>query len=455
MTPAARLQAVLDLFTAMEAHERPADRVAQSYFRERRYIGSGDRREISQTCYALLRSRARLGWWLDRVGGKDSPRSLLLAWLVLAQGRSETDCQALFSGGRYSPEAMNDREASVVAELIKEQYADRDVEREDPLDHDSQPAFVRYELPQWSTEKLLTQLGRQGPQELKALRYEAAVDLRVNTLVAGQEEAKQALAEEGIESEEGQWSPLALRLDGRKAVAVTKAFKSGMVEVQDEGSQVVAQLVDARPGKKVVDFCAGAGGKTLALAAAMKNRGQIIACDTMEWRLKRSAQRLKRAKAFNVTRRVLKTERDPWVKKHKGDFDRVLVDAPCSGSGTWRRNPEAKWRFWEENLDELTALQASILASAGRLVAPGGRLIYATCSLLEEENEAQIDAFMEQSSGFEILPVAEVWKDLIGSDCPDNLEVEGRANSPFLRLGPAKHGTDGFFVAILERSKEA
>ena len=152
---------------------------------------------------------------------------------------------------------------------------------------------------------------------------------------------------------------------------------------------------------------------------------------------------------------MLKSERDPWVKKHKGDFDRVLVDAPCSGSGTWRRNPEAKWRFWEENLAELTALQASILASAGRLVAPGGRLIYATCSLLEEENEAQVETFLAQTSGFTILPVAPVWKALFATDCPESLEIEGRANSPFLRLAPGKHGTDGFFVAILERVKEA
>jgi len=229
-------------------------------------------------------------------------------------------------------------------------------------------------------------------------------------------------------------------------------FRDGLVEVQDEGSQLVALLADARPGMRVVDFCAGAGGKTLAMAAAMGNKGHIVACDVLRGRVDRAAARLARAGVHNVERRGLSTERDPWVKRHARSFDRVLVDAPCSGVGTWRRNPDAKWRFTKDDLAAVIDLQRRILDSAARLVKPGGRLIYATCSLLPSENAAQVMSFAKDHPDFALRPVAAVWADTIG-------RMADGAVSPgadrLLQLTPATHGTDGFFVAVLERSADA
>ncbi|NWG46192.1 MAG: RsmB/NOP family class I SAM-dependent RNA methyltransferase, partial [Alphaproteobacteria bacterium] len=217
----------------------------------------------------------------------------------------------------------------------------------------------------------------------------------------------------------------------------------GLVEVQDEGSQILAELVGARPGDRVADFCAGAGGKTLAIAAAMRNKGTLVATDTLPGRLERARLRFRRAGVHNVTTRSLSSARDKWVKGHRGDFDRVLVDAPCSGVGAWRRNPDARWNRLGPDLAELIALQADILDSAERLVRPGGRLVYATCSLLPEENEAQAERFLAAHPEFRLCPLPAVWAETLGGPPP----VEGTC----LRLTPARHGTDGFFAAIFER----
>jgi 16S rRNA (cytosine967-C5)-methyltransferase len=234
-----------------------------------------------------------------------------------------------------------------------------------------------------------------------------------------------------------------LRVFARIPLSTLDVFRDGLIEVQDEGSQIAAQLADARPGMRVVDFCAGAGGKTLALAGSMANRGHLVACDISERRLERAAQRLRRAGVSIVQRVPLSSERDKWVKRHTQSFDRVFVDAPCTGTGTWRRNPDAKWRLRPEDLTELTALQAEILDSAARLTKPGGRLIYVTCSLLREENEAQIESFIAGHEDFSLLPIGHVWSETIGGQPP----VQG----DMLRLTPARHGTDGFFVAVLSR----
>ena len=218
-------------------------------------------------------------------------------------------------------------------------------------------------------------------------------------------------------------------------------LKTGEVEIQDEGSQLVAALLDAQPGERVVDFCAGAGGKTLAIASQMNNRGRIVACDVNEARVKRCAERLRNAGVHNTEVRVLSSESDRWVKRHKLSFDRVLIDAPCSGTGTWRRNPDARWReTGEDGLANLVALQARILASAARLVKHGGRLVYATCSILPEENEDQVTAFLAANPAFRLVPLGEVEPDLA-------TKVEGDT----LSLTPARHATDGFFAAVLQR----
>jgi 16S rRNA (cytosine967-C5)-methyltransferase len=278
---------------------------------------------------------------------------------------------------------------------------------------------------------------------MAALNTPASTDLRVNLLKADREGACLALVAEGVAAEPTPLSPIGLRLRERVPLGNLAAFKEGLVEVQDESSQIAALLADARPGMRVVDFCAGAGGKTLALAASMANRGKLVACEVSQRRLERAARRLRRAGVNNVERRALSGERDKWVKRHAGGFDRVFVDIPCLGTGTWRRNPDAKWRVRPEDLAELIERQQQILRSGARLVRPGGRLIYATCSVLREEDEAQAEAFLAVEPDFSLLPVARVWRETIGGALP--------GGEHFLRLTPARHGTDGFFVAIFER----
>jgi len=221
-------------------------------------------------------------------------------------------------------------------------------------------------------------------------------------------------------------------------VVAGKSFQDGLVEIQDEGSQLVAALVGARPGMQVADYCAGAGGKTLAIAAGMNNKGRVVAMDVLDSRLDRSAQRLRRAGVHNVERRSI-VDNAKWLKRQKGNFDRVLVDAPCTGTGTWRRNPDGRWTLQPEDLAELVPKQSDILDQASRLVKPGGRLVYATCSVLPAENERQIEAFVERHTDFAVTPIAEL-------DLPSEL-----AAGPYLRLSPLKHGTDGFFGAVLTR----
>jgi 16S rRNA (cytosine967-C5)-methyltransferase len=241
-------------------------------------------------------------------------------------------------------------------------------------------------------------------------------------------------------------SPIGLRLTRRLALVQVNAWRNGLIEVQDEGSQLVAMLANVKPGMAVVDYCAGAGGKTLALAAAMENSGRLIACDVAEWRVDRAQDRLRRAGVHNVTRRVITGETDKWIKRNAGAFDRVLVDAPCSGSGTWRRNPDAKWHFTPQDLEEITASQATILKSAARLVKPGGRLIYATCSVFVEEDENQVTSFLAANDQFKAIPIPTVWAENATTPCP----VPG----PWLRLSPLSHGTDGFFCAVMEKNAD-
>jgi len=449
MTPAARIQAAIDLLDAAASSPLPADRVAAEYFRTRRYVGSKDRPAISERLFGVLRRRARLDWWVARaLDGLPAPamptpgRARMIADLILTDRLSMTDMRALFGAEKYGPGRLEKPET-----LLVERLTDRDI------DHPDQPPWVRADLPQWLYEPLSQALGATDPAgldaELAALREKAPLDLRVNALKADRDAAQAALAAAGIEAEPMPLSPLGLRVPDGANVVVSPPFRDGLVEVQDEGSQVVALLTDARPGMRIVDFCAGAGGKTLAIAAAMRGRGKLVACDTSEGRLRRSLARLKRAGVQNVERRALSSERDKWVKRHKGSFDRVLVDAPCSGVGTWRRNPDAKWSLTPRDVEELTALQARILESAARLVKPGGRAVYATCSLLPEENGRQIDRFLAgPGRGWRLIPPAEIWASV--ADGPPPVA----AGAPCLTLTPARHGTDGFFCAVLERPPE-
>jgi 16S rRNA (cytosine967-C5)-methyltransferase len=279
------------------------------------------------------------------------------------------------------------------------------------------PDGVRLEVPDWL-------VGRIDEAELKALLEPAPLDLRANLLKATREEARSALAAEGLNAVPTPRSAWGLRLEGRQSVVAGPAFRAGLVEIQDEGSQLVAALVDARPGMRVADLCAGAGGKTLALAMMMQNRGQLVACDVSAARLEPAVRRLRRAGVHNVERHVLEPG-DKWLKRRPHSFDRVLVDAPCTGTGTWRRNPAARLRLRAVDLAELLPKQVAIFDQAASLVRSGGRLVYATCSLLAEENEDQVTAFLSRHSDF--------------------IQVDG------LSLTPARDGTDGFFAAAMER----
>jgi 16S rRNA (cytosine967-C5)-methyltransferase len=438
MTPGARIEAAISLLQQIEARRAPADDLVADYFRRHRFAGSKDRAAISEHIYAVLRRRALIDWWIGERGRglACDARHRVLAALALLQGWTPDAIASACDGDRFRPARLSSDESRLVASLAGEKPEPRDM-----------PAEARGNFPAWLTPHLEAVFGRALPREMAALNEGAALDLRVNLLrEENREAARAALLREGVEAARSPLSPLGLRLFERTPLGALETFRQGLVEVQDEGSQLAALLADARPGMRVVDFCAGAGGKTLALAAQMRNRGHLVACDVSAARLERATQRLRRAGASIVQRVPIEGARDKWVKRHARSFDRVFVDAPCTGTGTWRRNPDAKWRLRPEDLAELTALQAEILDSASRLAKPGGRVIYVTCSLLREEDEAQIEHFLAGHPDFTLRPMAEVWAETIGGEPP--------AQGEMLRLTPARHGTDGFFVAVLQRKPE-
>jgi 16S rRNA (cytosine967-C5)-methyltransferase len=432
LTPGAQVSAALDILGAIEAGDRPAEDCAADYFRRRRYIGAKDRANIAGHVYAVLRHRARLDWWIARQGAGPGPRTRMLAELLLIAGWRPEAVAASFDGDRFRPAPLDRVEMRLVPSLDGR-----------TLSHPEMPRWVANDLPEWLEPYFASVFGKEFERELAALNRPAPMDLRVNLLKFGRDDARRALLREGIAAEPTPWSPIGLRLPQRAPLAGTAAFKDGLVEVQDEAGQLAALLVGARPGMRVVDFCAGAGGKSLALAAAMQNRGRLVAADISAKRLERAAPRLRRAGVQIAERRVLAREHDPWVKHHKQSFDRVLVDAPCLGTGTWRRNPAEKWRVTPAQLAELLPRQQQILREAARLVRSGGRLVYATCSLLVDENEAQAEAFLGAMPDFAAVPAPEAWAETIGGLSP--------SRDRFLRLTPARHGTDGFFIAIFER----
>lgn len=428
MMTAGRIAAAIELLDIVEsASKRPADAVANDYFRARRFIGSGDRRAVSERVWAVLRSRRRLEWWL-----KDTPITgrLLIAASLLTEGWALAGVVQTYSGGQYAAAALNGAEKALLGRIENH-----------TIDHPDMPDAVRLEVPDWILPLLAARFGTATAAELSALSTEAPLDLRANLLKATRDEAQAALATEGWEARPTPYSPWGLRIDGRRPVTSGPAFQTGLVEIQDEGSQLIAVMLDAHPGMRVVDWCAGAGGKTLAIASRMRNKGQIVACDVSRSRLEGAAPRLKRAGVHNVERHLVEPG-DKWLKRRAETFDRVLVDAPCTGTGTWRRNPDARLRLTETDLAELVRKQAAILDSAQSLVRKGGRLVYATCSLLLEENEQQIAAFLQRHPGFTHIPLARAWPLQTPVPCSDEN----------LSLTPARHGTDGFFAAVLERA---
>jgi 16S rRNA (cytosine967-C5)-methyltransferase len=435
VTPGAQVAAAIDILAGTENAGRPADDAAADYFHRRRYIGAKDRAQIAGHVYSVLRHRAAIDWWITRIGKgavKPAARNRTLAALVLVEGRRPEAVYAACDGDRFRPARLDVAEMQIVDGLAGR-----------TLRHPEMPRAVANDVPEWIEPYLERAFGKELEREMAALNAPAPIDLRANLLKADRDTVRRALAGEGVVVKPTPLSPIGLRLEKRVPLAGLAAFKDGLFDVQDEGSQIAALLADARPGMRVVDFCAGAGGKTLALAAAMANRGKLVACDVSAYRLERAARRLRRAGVGNVERRAMASEHDKWVKRHAKSFDRVFVDAPCLGTGTWRRNPDAKWRPQPIDLVELVECQQAILRSAARLVRPGGRLIYVTCSLLREEDEAQAEAFLVSEPDFALVPASQVWQETLGGPSP--------AGRDYLLLTPARHGTDGFFVAIFER----
>lgn len=413
----------------------PADAVISQNMRNWRFLGSKDRVFIIDLVYAILRHQAQLDWWLHPYT-TPTPRWRLFVWLCLHDRCGLRAIHALADGERHSISPLTQNEETVLTTIAAYQS----------LDHEGQPLWVRYNYPAWLHPAFEKDYGDRLSSEAPAWILPSFTDIRVNTLKTTRDDLQKRLAaQDDIESVPTPYSPWGLRLAKRYALAATKSYQEGWFDIQDEGSQLVALLCDAKPGQWVMDYCAGAGGKTLALAAMMQNKGRIIACDILESRLKAGAKRFQRAGVHNYQHHTLVEGKDRWLIRHQQKFDRVLVDAPCSGTGTWRRNPDMKWRLQPEDLVELNHKQATILDQAAELVKPEGLLIYATCSLLSQENEAIVDQFLKTHPAFSLMPFSGQWQTLTGIEppCPD----------PYLRLTPHQHHTDGFFAALLVYTK--
>jgi 16S rRNA (cytosine967-C5)-methyltransferase len=404
---------------------QPADAVLSAFFRANR-VDSRSRAFIAETAYTVLRRRRLLE---KIVGERATPLRLVLAALVKVNGLSQ----------RQVGEALGDeggREASWLAELK--------AQPEPPLSPAEQA-----DLPDWLAERLAAQMDAATLLELaRALNQPAPLDLRVNIMKCSRDEALARLQADGIKAAACPLAPLGIRIDGRPSLSRHALYLDGSIEVQDEGSQLLAHLLAPRRGEMVVDFCAGAGGKTLALGAMMRSSGRLYAFDVADKRLAKMKPRVARSGLSNVHPVLIAGENDVKVKRLAGKIDRVLVDAPCSGLGTLRRNPDLKWRQTPESVAELTRKQAGILAGASRLLKPGGRLVYATCSILPEENEQVVDAFLAEHADFTRVSAAEILaKQGIA------LATDGDGGGPDMKLLPHRHGTDGFYAAVLERRK--
>ena len=419
MHPNALLDLATELLRAVLKFDAPADGIVSAFFRKHKALGARERHTLAETAYTVLRQRLLLQNLAQSGSGALERRLAILAW----QG------SPTFLRGALGPR--------------EQQWLDQ----VNAVDRSALPDKLRHNLPDWLATALREQLpeGEFWPL-VESLAQPAALDLRVNTIKARRDEVLRELLAAGVAAEPTPYSPWGLRVQGKPALNQLALFTGGSIEVQDEGSQLLALLTDAKRGEMVVDFCAGAGGKTLALGAAMRNTGRLYAFDVSGHRLDALKPRLARSGLSNVHPAQIAHERDDRVRRLGGKIDRVLVDAPCSGLGTLRRNPDLKWRQSPDSVAELQAKQGAILAAAARMLKPGGRLVYATCSLLAAENQAVAAAF-EQAAGrdFEPLPVGGALA------AAQVARADELVSGPYLRLWPHRHGTDGFFAAIWVR----
>jgi 16S rRNA (cytosine967-C5)-methyltransferase len=409
MTPSARLQMAIEILGGLDQTTQPVDRFLKGWFRSRRFAGSKDRRAIAERVFAILRRRAHLAHRL----ASENPRALAIASL-LEEGQ---DVGALFGGG-YGPAPLTDAERIAIAAVPP-----------------PAPSWVEGEYPSWLEAELTRAFGEQVFPEMAAFIGRAPTDIRVNSLKAERDAIIAALSGDGIACAPVPYAPFGIRIEGEAGnLSQSALFESGAFEFQDEAAQIAAGLADAKPGMRVLDLAAGAGGKSLAMAGAMQNRGEIVACDIRGEALFELQNRAARA-GVTIIQTLPLEHAQP-----SGQFDLVFLDAPCSGTGTWRRQPELRWRLTPARLAELAALQDRLLDQAAALVRPGGRLIYATCSILPLENQDRLAAFHLRHPGFAGLNLAENWP----GNLPPGLGRDFHAS-------PLRTGTDGFYCAGLGR----
>lgn len=430
MTPGARLAAAIELLDEVAGSSTPADQVLRAWGKARRFAGSTDRRVIAEQVYAALRARARLSWRM----GEASGRALVLAAAAEAEGLDAAE--ALFSGEGHAPAPISPAERErLVAPL------------------ESEPDWVRAGLPEWLCERLQARFGACWIEEAAALMCERApVDLRANAIRGDLDAAIRLLKQDGFEPDRTPWSAWGLRLPAELAPDIQKsrAFTTGWIEVQDEGSQLAALLGGPAPGMTVVDYCAGGGGKTLALGMVVTGTGRLVALDINRARLDAIRPRLERAGVQAEVRRI--GPEGQGSEDLEGAADLVFVDAPCSGSGTWRRRPEGAWRLTPATVERLAALQRAILRRAARVVKQGGRLAYVTCSVLPEENDAVAAGFAAEHADFRPLPIAEAAATAAGlTEAARARLAELAEGAHTVQLTPRRTGADGFFIALFER----
>jgi 16S rRNA (cytosine967-C5)-methyltransferase len=431
MTPAARLSAAIELLETIDTQRVPAAKALKEWGTAHRYAGSGDRAAISGLIWDVLRRRASSAWLMD----EDTPRARALGMLRLERGMDVEAIAALCDGGRFAPQPLTERER---AALGSRTLADA-------------PAPIAGDYPEWLDGYLAQVFGDDRVAEAVAMASRAPLDLRVNTLKAKREKILSSLAHLGTKP--APWSPAGLRIelgaDARNpGIHAEEAFIKGAVEVQDEGSQLAALLSAAKPGEQVIDLCAGAGGKTLALAAMMQGKGRLIATDHDKRQLAPIHERLSRAGVHNADVRTPKGEADT-LADIRASADLVLIDAPCTGTGTWRRNPDAKWRMRPGALEVRLKDQAVVLDRAAALTKPGGRIAYITCSVLPPENGEQVRAFVARHPEFAVVPPQQVVTALW--DKAEDFAAATLQSPEGLLMTPRRTGTDGFFVSVLKR----
>ena len=422
MHPKALLDACAELVRLTLKFDHPADAIVSRFFRDNRSLGPRERATLAETVYAVLRKKLLFDHFAPSGSGPKERRLAILG----------------FYGPRdFLASALTDQEKNWLTQCDQVKASDL-MERH------------RHNLPEWLVQPLKAQLGVEFWPLADSLSLNAGLDLRVNALADKRADVQKELAKAGIKAAPTPYSPWGLRLQGKPALNKLDVFTRGAIEVQDEGSQLLAMLLDAKRGEMVVDFCAGAGGKTLAIGATMRSTGRLYAFDTSAHRLDALKPRLARSGLSNVHPAAIAHERDERIKRLTGKIDRVLVDAPCSGLGTLRRNPDLKWRQSMQAVDEMAIKQAAILQSAARLLKPGGRLVYATCSILPQENEVVAQAFSDANPDFSTLDAGGILA---------ALKVEGavqlcsgaESGQKYLRLWPHKHLTDGFFAAVWQK----